>query len=74
MSHRTDQIDESVFSRLPEDDYASINELCGFGFRRGTVSSSLRRLVEEGSVIRKWDGNQRYGRFLYKVAPEADHA
>ena len=35
------------------------------GLRLGTLRASLRRLCEVGLVYRAWDGNERFGRYVY---------
>lgn len=67
MSHRTDQIDEIILNQLPgnKSDAVGIVDLCRFGGRIGAIRASLKRLVESRSVKRAWDGNARYGRFVY---------
>jgi predicted transcriptional regulator len=60
--------DEQVRQQLNEC-RVSINDLTTqTGLRRGTVMASLKRLVEGGQVHRAWDGNARFGRYLYFAA------
>jgi len=35
------------------------------GLRVGTLRNSLKRLCEAGLVHRAWDGNERFGRYVY---------
>ena len=35
------------------------------GWRVGTIRSALARLLQEQQVTREWDGNIRYGRYVY---------
>ena len=63
MSLRTDQIDEAVLSSIGSEP-VPIVDLCKGG-RIGAYRNSLRRLLEQKAVQRKWDGNQRFGRYLY---------
>lgn len=69
---RTEEIDSSVLGELPwrEVDAVSVLDLCRRGGRIGTYKNSLKRLVNTGCAARRWDGNERYGRYLYwrKVA------
>jgi hypothetical protein len=30
----------------------------------GTLSRALARLVKDGDAVRRWDGNERFGRYL----------
>jgi hypothetical protein len=70
MSCKTDQIDGVILNQLPDKkcDAVGIMDLCQFGGRIGTIRASLKRLIESGSAKRQWDGNQRYGRFVYWAA------
>ncbi len=62
--------DSVVASRLSQSNYRSISEVVRFGggLREGTVRNSLKRLVERGEVLRRWEGNERYGRYVYRIA------
>jgi hypothetical protein len=62
------EIDNVVFQSLHDDEYQPIIDLMRHGFREGTVRASLKRLLEENRIIRKWDGNERYGRYVYRQA------
>lgn len=65
-----DEIDGLVFQHLPMDGWVAIRDLVEDGFLRlGTVRGALKRLLAEGSVTRRWDGNGRFGRYLYRAAP-----
>jgi hypothetical protein len=64
MPLRTDQVDEAVLSCIGSEP-VSIVDLCSNGGRIGAYRNSLRRLLEQEAVQRKWDGNQRFGRYLY---------
>jgi len=64
-TYKTD-IDAEVLRRLSPDEWESIDSLQRWtGFRTGTLRNSLRRLCEEGFAERKWDGNERFGRYTY---------
>jgi len=67
MSHKTDEIDGLVLNVIPKNpETISIRELTErWSFRLGTVRGSLERLFKDGYVLRKWDGNQRFGKYLY---------
>jgi predicted transcriptional regulator len=59
----------------PERPGMSINDIAlRAGLRRGTVVGALNRLLESNYVRRRWDGNERFGRFLYyeSVKPAVD--
>lgn len=60
----TDEIDHLVLTDLGGEGQ-SITDLCRMGMHIGTVRASLKRLVAAGEVKRRWDGNQRFGRYLY---------
>jgi DNA-binding transcriptional ArsR family regulator len=54
------------FSDVEISDWDSISRLCQkTGLRVGTLRASLRRLCEAGLVHRAWDGNERFGRYVY---------
>jgi DNA-binding MarR family transcriptional regulator len=61
--------DNLVYSELRHragGDGISVNDLTvNAGLRRGTVTAALKRLEGEKLVQRIWDGNKRFGRFLY---------
>ena len=33
----------------------------------GAVRNALKRLLAANEITREWDGNQRYGRYIYKL-------
>ena len=51
-----------------KSDAIAIADLARSGWRIGTIRASLKRLMAEGAVERIWDGNQRFGRYLYYYA------
>lgn len=61
------QRDKAVAWQL-NDDWQSIFDIVRRGFRVGTVRASLKRLEQDGIVQKRWDGNSRYGRYIYKFA------
>jgi predicted transcriptional regulator len=64
-------IDDEVLRRLSSEEWESIDDLQRWtGFRTGTLRNSLRRLCEEGLAERRWDGNARFGRYVYSVREE----
>ena len=67
LEYRQQQRDDAVYYLL-NDDWQSVDEivLSGHGVSLGTVRASLKRLLEDGLIERKWDGNERYGRYLYR--------
>ncbi|HYA42386.1 MAG TPA: hypothetical protein VEF34_13855 [Syntrophobacteraceae bacterium] len=53
-------------SHVDISDWNSISHLWQkTGLRVGTLRNSLKRLCEAGKVHRAWDGNERYGRYVY---------
>lgn len=38
--------------------------------RHGTVVAALKRLMAQGLVQRVWDGNMRFGRYIYWRLPQ----
>jgi hypothetical protein len=67
---RTDEIDRAVLCQVPneKEDGIGIVDFVAAGFRPGTVRAALSRLLADGTVQRKWDGNERFGRYLYWAA------
>ena len=65
-----DEKDQLVFDEISNcgEAGAGVAFLVNAGIRPGTVRSSLKRLLTEGSVTRQWDGNGRFGRYLYRAA------
>jgi hypothetical protein len=43
----------------------AIRDIVQFGFRVGTVRAALRDALERKIVDRTWDGNERFGRWIY---------
>jgi hypothetical protein len=64
----TREIDNAVFESLHGDENQPIIDLMRRGLREGTVRASLKRLLAEKRIVRKWDGNERYGRYVYRIA------
>jgi hypothetical protein len=63
MSIRTDRIDEAILSRIGTEPVA-IRDLTHGGTYR-TVCAAVERLHKSGRLDRMWDGNERFGRYLY---------
>jgi hypothetical protein len=70
MSHRTVEIDRVILSQLPQNECEAVGivDLCRTGARVGTVRAALKRLLDSEIVSRRWDGTERYGRYLYWAA------
>jgi hypothetical protein len=64
---RRDERDEFVVNVL-NNQWQRIADIVQAGLRFGTVRASLKRLEKAGRIEKRWDGNQRYGRFVYKIA------
>lgn len=66
--------DQKVWEQLPPsgDTGLSLNEIAiASGLpRRGSVESALQRLLRAEVAVRKWNGNQRFGRYLYWLAQD----
>ncbi len=63
-----EQIDEVALNELL-DTGQSVNDITATGFRsRRTVVGALKRLLDGGHVTRTWNGNARFGRYLYRIA------
>jgi predicted transcriptional regulator len=65
-----DEADRIVLEYLSEDEGTAIVDMIRCGRKQGTIRASLKRLAESGSAKRKWDGNERFGRYLYFAAKE----
>jgi DNA-binding transcriptional regulator PaaX len=63
MSVRTDRIDEAILSRIGADHVAIRDLTHGSNYR--TVRAAVERLHKAGRLDRTWDGNERFGRYLY---------
>ncbi len=66
MFSKLDEIDSLVLQSVPTDEWVAIRDLVK-GDRLSTVRGALKRLLAKGHVTRKWDGNQRFGRYLYRA-------
>lgn len=64
MSKKTEQIDNEVLGMVGEKP-VTIMDLCRYGARVGTIRNALTRLLKAQLVKRSWDGNERYGRYVY---------
>ena len=68
------EIDEYVLSLIPDVRHShpsrgfSVSQLCSVGLRVGTVRNSLKRLLDAGMIQRWYDGNERFGRYVYSQA------
>jgi DNA-binding transcriptional ArsR family regulator len=63
MSWRTDRVDEAILARIGKEPLAIADLVHGRNY--STVRASIKRLYEAGYLEREWDGNQRFGRYLY---------
>jgi predicted transcriptional regulator len=64
MSYATDEIDQLVLNYMNEKPVALV-DFERWGIRHGTARNAVGRLLKAGLVERKWEGNQRFGRYLY---------
>jgi hypothetical protein len=62
-----EQKDTAVLNLLQCDSWTAIIDLRS-RLRIGTIRGALRRLLAAGKAERRWDGNERFGRFLYRAA------
>jgi hypothetical protein len=65
-----DEADRIVLEYLSEEEGTAIVDMIRCGLKQGTIRASLKRLVESSSAKRMWDGNERFGRYLYFAAKE----
>jgi predicted transcriptional regulator len=64
-TYKTD-IDAEVLRHLSPEEWESIDSLQRWtGLHTGTLRNSLRRHCEAGLADRRWDGNERFGRYVY---------
>jgi hypothetical protein len=54
---------------LPTDGWLAVVDLYDRGYRygHGTLSRALGELAKSGEAVRRWDGNSRFGRFVYRA-------
>jgi hypothetical protein len=65
-AYRRDSIDHALLGWIPSDfPGVSVVDIIRQGFRTGTVRNAIARLQAAGLIKAKWDGNARYGRYLY---------
>jgi predicted transcriptional regulator len=58
--------DNAVLGIVLPNDWRSVNDVTQWGGRVGSIRASMRRLLTDGLIERRWDGNERYGRYLYR--------
>lgn len=68
---KQEEIDKSILTLIPcgaglPFEGVSVADLAGRGIRVGTVRAALKRLTESNIIERSWEGNERYGRWLYR--------
>jgi DNA-binding transcriptional ArsR family regulator len=68
---KVNQANEVILNHLGSD-WKSIEDLVrrASPIRYGTVRGALKRLLAAKSVERSWDGNMRYGRYVYRICAE----
>ncbi len=66
VSLKTDQTDSMVLRHLNTP-----TAIIDLPVSRGKARNSLKRLLAPGRVVRMWDGNSRFGRYLYVLASQA---
>ncbi len=62
-----DQIDNAVLGMIGDAPRAIV-DLVGQGGSPGTIRNAPARLLKAQLVKRQWDGNERYGRYVYVLA------
>ena len=68
MKATQDEINNIIFQRYVTDEWQAIKDMCASGGRYNTIRGALGYLLEQGLVDRRWAGNARFGRYLYRVA------
>ena len=64
------EIDRYVLGMLGSEPKAIV-DLARNGWRIGTIRNALARLLQVQWVERQWDGNARYGRYVYtRTSPQ----
>jgi len=66
MSWKTEEIDRAVLSQIGNEPVAIVDLTFGRNYR--TIRAAVERLYKSGVLEREWDGNQRFGRYLYSIA------
>lgn len=61
-------MDENVLRFIPTDGSIGTVDLQNWGFKLTSLRASLKRLESEGLIKTRWDGNERFGRYLYTRA------
>jgi hypothetical protein len=56
----------SAILDLLTHEWQSLKDICWYGARVGTVRASLKRLLADGRVIRRWEGKMVYG-YVYRI-------
>jgi hypothetical protein len=68
---KTEEHDEAVLDVIwqqSSEEYMPIVDMLRIGgFKHGTVRGALSRLLAAHRVDRKWNGNQRFGRYVYRA-------
>lgn len=67
MSRNFESALEAVADLVGSEPVAAIDLYHAYHFRcrLGTLSRWLATLFQRGVIDRRWDGNQRFGRYLY---------
>jgi len=66
--NRRPERDKYVMGLLDYKNWRAIADITGNGLRIGSARLSLQPLMDAKQVTRQWDGNERYGRFVYQRA------
>jgi hypothetical protein len=67
---RHEQLLNQLLSELPSDGWIAVVDLYhrGYRYRHRTLGRALRELVRRGVAVRRWDGNSRFGRYVYAAS------
>jgi hypothetical protein len=65
MSVKTDEIDRRVLGLIGDEPVAIKDLFLRWGGCLGTYRNAVGRLYDQGLLECRWDGNQRFGRYLY---------
>ena len=66
FQERRDYRDRCVLSFFSDEWTGIVDLITRHGGRYGTFRASANRLVEAGELERVWDGNERFGRYVYR--------
>jgi predicted ArsR family transcriptional regulator len=69
-----DSREDSILDLIGDEPVSAteLHEKYRMRIKPATVSRHLQSLHEQGLLSRRWDGNERFGRFVYRRRPDSD--